>query len=86
MKTYIAKIKIESGGYEKDNRLLISANDPEEAGKTALLEECHCEIGDGAEWDEFGRIEDVSGDFRYSLHSCIEVAPEHVDFVKAYFH
>lgn len=51
--------------------------------KTALINECHGEIGENAQWTSNG-ISDLGDEFHYSVSSCVEVKPEHVDVLKLY--
>lgn len=83
MKHFIIKIEIQSGESQKICTTLIRDVNKEEAMKKALLDECHGEIGVNAEWIDNG-ISDLGDEFIYSIYSCVEVKPEHVDVIKHY--
>jgi hypothetical protein len=83
MKTYIVVINIQAGSHQKRCTKLIKADTKEQAENDALLGECHGDIGESAEWID-GGISDLGDEFRYTVHSSKEVAPEHTDVLLTY--
>jgi len=83
MKYFVVKLTIQAGEYEKSRTKLIRAENMDDAGKQAMLNECHSGIGEGAEWTESG-IADLGWEFHYSVSSVQEVLPEHVSTLKLY--
>jgi len=83
MKTFIVKLDIQSGEYQKSTQKLIKADSPKEAETNALTGECHGTLGETAEWTENG-IADLGWEFHYSVSSCVEVDPEHVAVLEQY--
>lgn len=84
MKSFIVKVCIRAGEFEKNCTKFVKANTSAEAESQALLGECHGELGEDTEWTENG-IADVGWQFHYSVNSCIEVSPEHAAILQAYF-
>lgn len=82
-KLFIAIVQIQAGAYEKLKHQLVYSDSKEEAEEKALLAQCHCGIGEGAEW-EGDVIYDLSGEFAYSLFSIKEISPEHAFIVEQY--
>ena len=80
MKTFLVKLKILAGEYEKSSNQLIEAENKVAAGNEALVNECH----DTPEWTDSG-VADLGWEFHYSVYSCKEIAPEHVSILKTYF-
>ncbi|GIU42924.1 hypothetical protein TUM4438_10640 [Shewanella sairae] len=84
MNTYIVRLVIQAGEYEKSSMVLVKAADEDEAKGTALIEECHGAIdNETAEWTSTG-ILDLGGEFHHRVSFCCLVRPEHVDMLKAY--
>ena len=80
MKTFLVELKIQAGEYEKSCLKLENAETKEEAGKMAILGECHGE----PEWTDTGAA-DLGWEFHYSVYNCKEVLPEHVSILESYF-
>lgn len=83
-KAYLVHIQIQSGGYEKQMKKLTTAYNETDAARYALLSECHCNIGKGAEWMSKDQIEDCHGDFIYSLCSVTPVPESQWATLKIY--
>jgi len=81
---FVVKITIQTGEYQKLSTKLVRAYNQEEAEKNALLGECHGVIGESSEWIDEG-ISDLGMEFHYSICSCKEVKPEHIDILFDYF-
>lgn len=77
MNNYLVKVKVRNGEYENSALSLVKASSENEACKVALLNQCHNDIGDGAEWIDSG-ISDCFGEFHYTIRGCLSV-PE-MDF------
>lgn len=54
MNNYLVKVKVRNGEYENSALSLVKASSENEACKVALLNQCHNDIGDGAEWIDSG--------------------------------
>ena len=68
-KSYLVELTLQIGEYQKVSKSIIRAVDEATAGTTALLNECHRPLGDGAEWlTEGQQIEDAHGEMIYSLN------------------
>ena len=78
MKAFIVVVNIQTGEYQKRSTKLINAETKEQAENDALLGECYGDIGESAEWID-GGISDLGDEFRYTVRSSKEVAPEHTD-------
>ena len=83
MKYFIIKIEVQSGESQKVCTTLVSDINEEAAKKTALIDECHGEIGENAQWTSNG-ISDLGDEFHYSVCSCVEVKSEHIDVLRLY--
>lgn len=81
MKTFCVKLNIQAGEYRKSAIHLVMAASEADAGKRALLNECHDE--DSAEWAD-GGLYDLGGEFCYSVKSVNQVPPEHVELLRQY--
>mgnify|MGYP000194542021 FL=1 len=84
MKLFLVKIKILVDGFEKYTAHLVRAIDSESAGERALLNECHNNLGDGAEMQSPDVCEDDYGGMIYAVHVIKEVEPEHEAIVTLY--
>ena len=82
MNTYYVVIEILVGEYAKDTTSLVTADNEDEAKRSALLGECHDDEED-LEWSNRG-VYDCGGEFHYAVHSCTQVAPEDVDVLSKY--
>ena len=68
---YFCVIKQNCGGYESRLHSLVKASSMFEAGKTALLDQSHCDPAKGAEWLKEGiEIADCHGDHTMTLMNC----------------
>lgn len=93
MKTFLVRIQIRSGEFEKHSRKLIeNCEDEKEAGRRALEGECHSDIGPeetSAAWwtdeDLADELWDDSGGMVYTIESIHEVAPDDVKVLAHYF-
>ncbi|MCB5162947.1 hypothetical protein [Marinomonas algarum] len=83
MKTFIVKVEIQAGEYQKQATALVKGKSQTEAEAIALEGECHGTLGDNAEWTQSG-IADLGWQFHYSVHSSTEVEPEHVSILNKY--
>ena len=84
MNTYLVKLKLQIGEYEKSSVSLVDAATSSIAIEQALQGECHGAIEDGtAHWSD-GGIFDLGGEFHYSVSSCELVNAEHVAVMKNY--
>ncbi|MGO3452454.1 MAG: hypothetical protein ACTIM4_14365 [Marinomonas sp.] len=83
MKTFIVKVEIQAGEYQKHSTKLVEAHSHSEAETNALEGECHGTLGENAEWTKSG-IADLGWEFHYSVHRSVEVDPEHVSILNKY--
>lgn len=83
MKTFIVKLDIQAGEYQKSTTKLVKATSQNEAETIALEGECHGTLGESAERTESG-IADLGWEFHYSVYSSVEVSPEHVSVLERY--
>ncbi len=83
---YVVTLKLRIGDYEKTSTDLIINPSKEEAEIQALLEQCHCELGDGAEWlgDDFQQIEDFYGEMIYTVKGIKSVTGEELEILKKF--
>ncbi len=73
MNTYIVKVLILTNGYEKTVTKLVYATNEENAGRDALVGECHGDIDDGtAQWDG-DCIHDLMDEFIYKVKRVTQV-------------
>jgi hypothetical protein len=84
MAKHVVLIQVKSGGYESTRMSLVDAIDSKEAGKKALLAECHNKIGDGSEWND-DTISDLNDEYIYSVITSMEVPDNEVTILKKYF-
>lgn len=71
MNTYLVKLTIYTGGYEKTTIHLIDAPNATQAGRKAMEDESH--DPDSLEFEGDNRAEDMGGEFVYEVHSADEV-------------
>lgn len=87
MNTYLVRINIQTGEYQKIVTTLVDAKTQQEAGKLALENECHADIGEpdsaGTFWHE-GGIVDLSWEFYYTLKNIKQIQPEYVEVFREY--
>lgn len=83
MKSFLVIVQVQAGEYQKHTTHLIKAETQDVAEDSALLNECHSVVGDGAEWVD-GGIADVGYEFHYKISRCTEIEPEHVAVIKRY--
>ena len=69
MSTYVVKLNLRIGAYEKGALALVEAATAAEAGALALRMEAHCDLGDGAELVEEDVLEDLHGEMVYEVYS-----------------
>lgn len=70
-KSWLVKLEMTIGEYEKISRHLVEAETEEEATNEAYAMEQHC---DSAEWNEDLEVfEDDHGGMAYRAYSCVEV-------------
>jgi hypothetical protein len=81
---YFAVVKIRNGEYEKVARRLVQAESEQEAGRKAILEECHHDSGEGMSW-EGDNAWDGHGEWFYSVQRLIRVDPADVNTLRKYF-
>lgn len=85
MTLYAVNVAILAGGCEKSTLTLVSATSEEEAGRKALIAECHADLDAGAEWLEGEEsISDCDGEFIYSVIRVREIPDDHAAIVKMY--
>lgn len=85
MKHFLVTLQIQCGDYQKHATTLQAAHSEDQAMKSALIGQCHGDIEEGsAIWDDEFTIEDVGGEFFYTVDSCEEVEPLHVHILKKY--
>jgi hypothetical protein len=82
--TFIVKLQIRCGEYEKHTQSLQTARTAASAMKKALIGECHNDIGDGARRLNADQYEDDWGGMIYTCCSVTPVAPEHVPILEKY--
>tara|TARA_B100001059_G_C17517115_1_gene418839 strand:+ start:350 stop:625 length:276 start_codon:yes stop_codon:yes gene_type:complete len=76
MPAFLIVKQIQSGEYEKITTTLVCADSEQQACEGALLGECHSGLGEGADWLEEGQqIEDLYGEFIYTLYS-VKLVPD----------
>lgn len=66
---YIIKLLINTGSIEKTSIHLVKSTCRDEAKAQALLSECVCELGDGAEFNGANEISDNDGEMTYQVCS-----------------
>lgn len=79
-KTYAVTIEIQSGDYEKHNRMLIHAPDWEKAWHFACYAESH--DPDDLQWDTDRGCGEPDGSFYYRLEGVEEVPVDEVPVVR----
>ena len=82
--TYLIKLKLQIGEYEKSSVHLVESEHSTLAVEAALKNECHHDIGEGAEFMEIDQMEDAHGEMVYRLYSMHKVDPEDVDTLRKY--
>jgi hypothetical protein len=82
MKFYYIDVKIISGEYELSSASLRTADNEDEAKRSALLGECHYDEED-LEWAD-GGVYDCHGEFHYKVRTCKEVTPEDAEVMAKY--
>jgi len=88
LKHFAVTLTVRTGETEKSTQHLIKNVESEkEAIKQALLNECHCSIGEGAEWDSCNhdQIEDLWGEWVYSAVRANELTKGEVDIISNVF-
>lgn len=84
MNDYIVKLRIQTCGFEKNTTKIVYATNEENARRDALISECHGDIDDGtAEWDG-DTINDMCGEFIYSVLSVIKVDDKDLLLIRKY--
>lgn len=82
--TYLVTLKIKTNGLEKDSIHLIDATNEDNAGNAALVAECHGDFNDDtAQWDGDG-VDDLNGEFHYSIKNTVLVEEKDVTTLKRY--
>lgn len=84
MNTYIVKLKIISGEFEKQGITLVRADNSLEASKQALVNECHDTLESGRIGFADGGVYDVGGEFYYSVLNCVLVEDAHISILEQY--
>ncbi len=82
MKFYYIDVKIAAGEYELSSASLRTAEDEDEAKRSALLGECHYDE-EYVQWAD-GGVYDCHGEFHYSVRTCKEVTPEDAEMMAKY--
>ena len=86
MNTYIVELELTNGCVEKDSICLVDARTAKQAGKTALLNEIHNQLGNGAEWEDksYDRISDYDGEWTYTVYAVTLVDPADLKTIRKY--
>jgi len=85
MKHFIIYLKIQTGEYEKTITTLQQGENEQDATVKAMLCQCHCALEEGADWLVFGEeLEDLYGEFIYTVYDCEEVPQEEANILKKY--
>lgn len=71
MKTYLVKLTIFTGSYEKHTHHLVADTDPVEAGRQAMRDESH--DPEDLEFENDTEATDLFGGFVYRVYSITEV-------------
>lgn len=72
---YLVKLRVRDGEFETTTVTVVEAASPADAEEKALLGYCHCELGNGAERDEFG-VSDCHSQRHYSVQNTVRLDPE----------
>lgn len=81
-KFYVVMIVIHVNGYEKIVPHLVTAKNPREAGREAIIRECHDDPED-LEWMDGGAY-DLGGEFYYEILSIQEVMKGDEEVLRVY--
>jgi hypothetical protein len=82
---YYIETKIQTGEYEKTSTTLVAADTKKEAQEKALLGECHGSLENKSiEFTGDDAVEDMGGEFIYSIYTCIKVDEEDVETLRKY--
>ncbi|WP_394222508.1 hypothetical protein [Alteromonas gracilis] len=82
--TYLVTLKIKTNGLEKDSIHLIKATTKDNAGRAALVAECHGVFDDDtAQWDG-DSVDDLNGEFNYTVKNTVLVEEKDVATLERY--
>ena len=82
--TYLVTLKIKTNGLEKEAIHLIDATNVDNARNAALVAEFHGDFDDDtAQWDGDG-VDDLNGEFSYTVKSAVLVEDKDVATLKRY--
>ncbi|MFA0356885.1 hypothetical protein AB4525_08200 [Vibrio breoganii] len=81
MSYFLVKVCIYTGEYEKSSTSFVKADNQKDAADTAIYGESHSP--ESLDWSN-QVVEDMGGEFLYSIKSIIEVQPCDVDALERY--
>jgi hypothetical protein len=77
MKSYLVKLQLQIGEYEKSSTTVVDADNENDAGVMAQVLECH-----GNEHWENETVYDLGGEFAYRVRSVTELTPTDAKILK----